>query len=162
MSKLYELTSDFLQVQELIENGDYDRELLENTLECIQCSIEEKVENIVKIIKNLDGESAAYKTEIERMSENKTAIENNVKRLKEMIKQTMEVTKTDKINAGLFKVSISKNGGVAPFEITGTVPKKYMTKPEPVPDNKKIRELLETKKVDWAKLQERGTHLNIR
>ena len=162
MSRLYELTQDFIQVQEMLETGEYDQETLQNTLDCIQCGIEEKAESIVKIIKKMEGEAATYKAEIERMTANKQTIENNIKRLKQMLQETMAATEIKKITTPLFKISIVKNGGVAPFEITGDVPDKYKIKPEPQPDNSKIRELLKTHEVDWAKLKERGTHLTIK
>jgi len=162
MSSLYELTGDFLQVKEMMESGEYDQETLQNTMDCIQCSIEEKAENIVKIMKEKDGQALVYKTEIERMATNKQAVENDVKRLKDMLKTTMDVAELKKIVTPLFKISIAKNGGALPIEILGDVPDEYKTTPTPVPDKTKIKELLGAGDVAWAKFRERGESLRIK
>ena len=52
MSSLYELTGDFLNVQNMLEEEEFDREALLNTLEGIDYAIDIKAENYGKVIKN--------------------------------------------------------------------------------------------------------------
>ena len=79
MVKLYELTDDFKQVQQMIEEG---HEGLEDTLESIELAIEDKLENIARLIKNIEGDIAAFKAEEKRLAERRRTLENEVKNLK--------------------------------------------------------------------------------
>jgi len=74
MPTLYQLTENYIKFNEyansLIESDDIteeDLQMLVDTLDSINDSIEYKVENIVKFMKNLEGDIAAYKAEEERL-----------------------------------------------------------------------------------------------
>lgn len=74
----------------------------------------------------------------------------------------MEATGNLKLQTEHFKISAVKNGGLQPMKITGDVPEEYLEY-KPQPDNKKIRDALNDGiTLDFAHLEERGTHLNIR
>ena len=68
MASLYELTEDYKELLAMAEDEELDSELLADTLEGIEGSIEEKAEACAKIMKELAGESAAIQTEIDRLA----------------------------------------------------------------------------------------------
>lgn len=104
--KLYELTKDYQTVLDLIADGS---EGLDDTLESLGGAIEDKVENIAKVIKTLEARSAAYKAEEARMSTNRLGIDRNIKRLKDYAEQSLLSVGKRKIEGQLFTVSIQKN-----------------------------------------------------
>ncbi|EPV6683415.1 siphovirus Gp157 family protein, partial [Listeria monocytogenes] len=53
--KLYELTQAYNQVLEMAE--ELDTETLQDTLDSIREPIEEKAENIIKMVKSIDAEA---------------------------------------------------------------------------------------------------------
>lgn len=102
MSSLYELTGDFLNVQNMLEEEEFDREALLNTLEGIDYAIDIKAENYGKVIKNLEAAKAGIKgqrdalknalsDEINRLSDKEKAIDNRIKYMKENLGQAMRV-----------------------------------------------------------------------
>src|SRR5699024_1438734 len=102
----YDLTDNFQKVQSLIEDGG---EGLQDTLESIELAIEDKLENIGKVIRNLEAEAKAFKEEEQRLADRRRSIENNIKHLKQYAENSMIVTGDKKIKAGLFTFSIQKN-----------------------------------------------------
>lgn len=57
MASLYELTEDYKELLAMAEDEELDSELLADTLEGIEGSIEEKAEACAKIMQELAGES---------------------------------------------------------------------------------------------------------
>ena len=162
MANIYELTNDFITVQEMMSSGEYNVEALENTLECLEFELEEKAENYAKIMKNLTAEVEGLKAEENRLSQRRKSIENNIKFLKKNLETAMILTGKRKFKTALFSFSIQPNGGKQSLDIHSDVPEEYQ-KIVIEPDNDKIREALESgKKLDFAVLKERGEGLRIR
>lgn len=75
---LYELSTNYLQIQEMIMEG---AEGLEDTLESLNDAIEEKAVGYAKVIKNIEGQVLAIKEEEKRLAERRRSLESNIKRL---------------------------------------------------------------------------------
>ena len=107
---LYELTQNAAYLQQLLEDGDIDEQTFNDSLESLM--IEDKVENICKVIRNLEAQAAAFKEEAERLAKKKKTAENGVNRLKESLVNHLQTTKSEKITAGLFTVTIGTSKAV--------------------------------------------------
>ena len=159
---LYDLTGEYMELLAMMEDPDVDPDVLQDTMEASGGEIEYKAEGYVCVAKELEAEADKFDKEIERLIKNRDSLRNNAKRVKTTLLTAMELIDMPKITTEHFKVSIAKNGGLQPMKITGEVPKEYMLyKPEP--DSKKIREALNNGlALDFAHLEERGRHLNIK
>lgn len=159
---LYDLTGEYMELLTMMEDPDVDPEVLQDTLEAVGGEIEDKAEGYVCVAKELEAEADKFDKEIERLIKNRDSLRNNAKRVKATLLSAMDLIDKPKLTTEHFRVSIARNGGLQPMKITGDVPEEYLIyKPEP--DNKKIREALDNGLVlDFAHLEERGRHLNIR
>ena len=164
---LYEVTGNILALQEMLESPLDDEGILRDTLEAVQGEYEAKIEGYCKVIKNIDADVQAIETEIARLIEKKKVLENNINRLKKAMFDSMKATETANVKAGVFKVSIQRNGGKLPVIVADNVDTTKL------PDNlvvvtrkpsiDSIRELLEAGKVvEGFKLGERGESLRIK
>lgn len=110
MSTLYELTGQYLEIYNL----DMDDETKQDTLDSIDWAedYENKVENYVKVIKNLDADMEVRKNEIERLRKLNDADNSKKERMKEAVKESMELTGHDRVDTPLFKVSFRKSEAV--------------------------------------------------
>ena len=110
MATLYELTGQFLDIYNL----DLDDETKADTLDSIdwQTDYENKVENYIKVIKNLEADIEARKNEIKRLTELNKADEKKKDRLKETLTISMELTGHERVDTILFKVSFRKSEAV--------------------------------------------------
>lgn len=162
---LYELTGQFLELQEIMESGEYDDEVIADTMESLNYKIEEKADNYAKIIRNFSGEIDAIKTEEKRLSERRKSLEKNVDRLKENLKNAMIKTGKKKFKTDCFSFNIQKNGGALPVVVdvpTEDLPDDLVVVTEK-PDLKAIAKLIEeTGDVTYGHFGERGESLRIK
>ena len=114
MTSLYELTQQALYLQDLLQSGDIDEDTFADTLESLD--IETKIENICKVIRNLEADAKAFKEEKDRLAAKQKVAENGVKRLKESLLMHLQVTEQKKVQSGLFKVSVGASKAVEIFD----------------------------------------------
>lgn len=165
MGTIYELTENYKTVEEMLCDEEMDTQTILDTLEAIDGEIEEKADNYAKIMRNLRAEADALKAEEERLYKRRKSREEREKLLKNTLQANLEFIGKTKFKTALFTFSVAANGGKQPLTITdnlGDVPGKYLIPQPPKVDTDAVRELLETKEVDWAHLEPRGTSLRIR
>lgn len=106
---LYELTTEYEQIQELLEteaeanDGIVSDELMER-LTAVSDGIDGKVEACAKVVKNLEAERDAVKAEMERLDARSTSLERNIERLKKAVIAAMERSGKAKVKTALFTV----------------------------------------------------------
>lgn len=155
MSNIYEITDRFLQVVELMESGEYDEEMLETTLECIDCELEEKADGYARIIRNMEATIAGLKAEEERLSQRRKAMENNVKAMKENLLFAMQTTGKVKFKTELFSFNVQKNPAKLVLVEGAEIPAEYLIEQEPKVDTAGIKEQLKQGEVfAFAKLEQ--------
>lgn len=121
MATLYELTGQFLDIYNL----ELDEETKLDTLDSIdwQTDYEEKVENYIKVIKNIESDVEARKAEIKRLTELNKADEKKKDHLKETLSTSMQLTGHERVDTPLFKVSFRKSQAVEVDELV--LPNSY-------------------------------------
>lgn len=133
--KLYELSQSYLEVLELIEEGDTD---LTDTLESITDAIEDKVENIAKLVKTVEAEAAGVESEEKRLADRRKSLQNHAKRLKQFAEEAMIATGQKKIKGPLFTVAIQKNPPSVQVSDESLIPKVYFVAQAPKLDKKEV------------------------
>ena len=108
MSSLFNLTSDYLKVKRMEEEGA-DPELIRDTLESIDSDIEVKADNYVGLIKQLEAEIEAVKKEEMRLSELKRSKSNLINHLKTNLQEMMEATGKERFKTDLHSFYIQNN-----------------------------------------------------
>ena len=135
---LYELSTAFQQVQ----NMDLDPEVMQDTLDSIEDAIENKAENIAKLIRNLESDVAAYKEEEDRLKTKRQATENKVKWLKTYLEDNMKLTGKTKFKSGMFNFSIQKNPASVNITDEKAIPEEFLIQQPPKVDKTSLKEIL--------------------
>lgn len=165
MASLYELQGEYLQLLNMLEDPEVEDQIVLDTLEGIDYELEIKAENYAKIIKELEGTVEVIKTEQKRLSDKKSKLEANVKRLKDNLQEAMTATGKTKFKTDLFSFSIQKNGGALPVIVdvdTAELPDELVQITEK-PDLKAIAKYLEEHpESKLAHYGERGESLRIK
>lgn len=87
-----------------LETGELlDNEMLENTLNDLELSKEEKLTNIAKYIKNLTSDAKALQEEKLKFAKRQRVTENKIKRLKKYIDDFIRNTQGEDFNNFKFK-----------------------------------------------------------
>ena len=162
MSNLYELTSNYETVLNMLYDEEIDEQMIFDTLESIEGEIEDKADNYAKIIKELEAKQKARKEEAKRLTDSAKVFENRAKALKNNLFNAMKETGKTKFATNLFSFNIVKNGGKQALTIDGDVPEEY-TKTIIENDTDKIRQALENgENLPFAHLEPRGESLRIK
>lgn len=135
MATLYELTGQYLEIY----NMELDEETKLDTLDSIdwETEYETKVENYIKVMKNIDADVEARKAEIKRLTELNKADEKKKDHLKDTLLASMNMTGHERVDTPLFKVSFRKSQAV---EVDETVlPEAYKVATWK-PDKKRLKE----------------------
>lgn len=135
MATLYELTGQFLEIYNL----ELDEETKLDTLDSIDWNsdYENKIENYIKVMKNLEADVEARKAEIKRLTELNKVDEKKKDHLKKTLSTSMALTGHERVDTTLFKVSFRKSQAV---EVDETVlPEAYKVATWK-PDKKRLKE----------------------
>ena len=163
MQTLYQLTQDFLELQNMMEEG-VDAQVIADTMEGLDYEIEEKADGYAKVMKNLQAEADAYGKEIARMKERKEALENHIDRMKHSLEAAMIATGKEKFKTKYFGFNIQNNPPKIVIDRPDMIPAEYLIPQPPKADNKALKEYLmqmKDERSDFAHI-ERGRGLRIR
>lgn len=160
---LYNLTGQYL---ELLDMASEDDPAFADTLESITAEIATKTDDYIYVMQSMDDQLANISSEIKRLTEMKTAIEDNKKRMKDTLYKAMKSMDKDEIKTDFHSVKISKVGGkrkmVLDVEDVDKLPLKYV-RTTIVPDTDAIRKDLEAgMELTYAHLEERGETVRIK
>ena len=145
MSSIYELTQDYLQILSMLEDPELNPQTLADTMEGIEGEFEIKAENYAKVMKNLEGDILAIKTEIDRLTAKKKALENNIKNMKSTLQTAMETTGKTKFKTELFSFNIQKSAPsvVIDEQYIENIPDKYLKYKDPEIDKIAIKDAIQ-------------------
>jgi hypothetical protein len=165
MTSLYELSNEYLSIQNKLIEAEFDEQVIADTLESMSGELEVKAENVGKFILNLEAQAAAIKDAEKRMAERRKAIEAKSEQIRKYLKENMERCGITKIESPYFALTIKKNPSNVVIDDAGGIPSSlyvYPEAPAPFPDKKAIAELLKaSEEVSGAHL-ENATRLEIK
>ena len=153
MAKLYELATGYKNIEYIIELGGNEEEL-NAVLNSLDAEIEDKAENIAKIIKNYEGDIAAFKEEEKRIAERRRKLENDVKRLKQYLEDNMKMTGKTKFKSGTFSFNIAKNPASVEITNVDIISSDYKVLTETIDKKAILQDLKEGKDVQGAILKQ--------
>lgn len=162
MATLFEITTEFQQFYDMMTDEDMTDQAFLDTLESLTGELAAKASGYANVIKQVDMEAKQAKALELEFKHKKEVRENRIKLMKERIKDAMLTAKVEELDAGKFKIKLKGNGGLEPLKITGDVPDNYK-KIIVENDTELIRKALEEgKELDFAHLEPRGKHIEIK
>lgn len=165
LRKLYCTQEAINDLLECVEDGDYTTEQVADTIEALNCTIEQNCDDIANVIASLTGEQEYLREEMSRLSLRFTKLTDKKVRLQEGLKFYLKSKGMKKVHTNNYDFSVCKNGGKQPIEITvdsHDIPKEYCYF-QPKPNTDIIRKALESgQDLEFAHFGERGEHIRIR
>lgn len=114
MSSIYTLNKDYAELSAMLEAAETEEEIqaIQDTLEMINVSIEEKLENTAKYMINVESDIQGIKAEIDRLNKVKKSKESTIETLKNNIEYSMKQKGLEKLEVGTFKAGYRKSESV--------------------------------------------------
>lgn len=113
MANLYELMTDFESLQTAVEDDDVseeDLDLLLKELENTKGDLRVKVDNICRLIRNVDAEKEKFKAEEARLAARRKALDGKSKKIHAWLKFSMDLLDIEKLKTEMFEVAIVDQG----------------------------------------------------
>lgn len=142
MASIYELNKDYAELSAMLEAAETPEEIeaIQNTLEMLDLSIEEKIENTAKYMVNIEADIQGIKAEIDRLNKIKKSKESTIETLKNNIEYSMKQKGIEKLEVGTFKAGYRKSESVEVDDLK-SIPSDYI-KTEIKPDKTAIKKAL--------------------
>jgi len=104
--KLYEITAQYQNIYALLQNPEFaENEDILTALDQIEDAFENKAQQTIFMMKNIEAEIDPIDTEIKRLQAMKKAHQNNIDRIKNRLRENMKAVGKSKLNCGLFSLS---------------------------------------------------------
>lgn len=152
MATLYEMTEQAQHLYGLLESGEIDQQILEDSLESIGAN--EKLESYIYIQKQLESDLTAFKSEKDRLDKKIKACSNNIEKMKAAVLMFMLAAGVKKAKAGTFNLSVGTSEKIYVTD-ESKLPKEFFIEQQPKIDLASIKKLLKSgEKVPGAKLEQ--------
>lgn len=152
MSKLYDLTQNYLNILEL--EDQLPEELLKEALENVEGDLQEKYENIGKLLAEIDASIAALKSEEDRLHEKRKVMENKKASIKDYAFRNLKLLNIPKLQTPLFAYSIKRNPGSVNIVNEELIPAEYYVTKFELSKKLMLEKLKNGEEVPGAELQQ--------
>ena len=162
MSTLYEITQNMKQLNNYLDNEEFNEEIYNNTLDIIKTELSNKSTSLIHVIKNIESDETMIDNEIKRLKAIKDRKSKNLKDIKEYIKVCMEQMNLTKIETPIGNFSLRKSESIDIINPV-KIPAQYLnTVVEYKPDKVKIKEAIKSGiKIEGAEIVT-NNNLNIK
>lgn len=130
--RLYEISSEFQKVVDLIENCDEMSPEMIDMLNTVSESAHEKVIAVGAFIKNLEVKAKSMEDYIKTMSERCAKVENKIVNLKDYLRHNMDILGLNKVESPEFDVQLRTNQYSLELFDQALLPKEYIKTKEVV------------------------------
>ena len=149
---LYEINGSILQLTEMLESGEIDETVYNDTIESLGAEI--AVEDVVKAIRNKQAEAEAIKAEADKLTDKRRRAEAAAEGLKNILLTYLTATQQKKVSAGVFTIRRGASKSVEILDETA-IPESYLIAQSPKVDKKAIlAKLKEGETIEGAQLKE--------
>ena len=121
--KLYELTGQYLALQQLADNPDID---LTDTLEGLTGEIELKAQGLLQVVRGIEADIEAVDTEIKRLQEIKKTRQNRIDSLRDYLRFNMQQSGITSIKCPLFSITLAAGRDVAVITDESKLPRDLL------------------------------------
>lgn len=151
---LYEMTNEMLELQAMLE--EEDSEAVQDTLDMVVQDFADKAESYGIIIKQLDAEASALRTEEQALAARRRQKEKAVERMRSAVLRAMALTGQRKLETPRVAYSLRAAQNVV-IDHFDQIPEEMLRFKEPEADKTKIRAYLKLGTCDWAHLETRDS-----
>tara|TARA_R100000458_G_C8238089_1_gene217872 strand:- start:449 stop:955 length:507 start_codon:yes stop_codon:yes gene_type:complete len=107
--KLYELTKDIKEINDLIESGEIEANDALDTLESLDLAVKQKGTDITALLLNEEASIKALKEAEEKIANRRKRKQNKIEWLKQYLLENMEANGIQSLESPEFAVSLVKN-----------------------------------------------------
>lgn len=133
MFEAFELAAQYRQLAELLAERHDDEQLIADTLESCAAPLDEQLENLAKMVRNIEAADSGVVQTIQSLEARHERLQRAAERGRRIILEVMRVAQRDRVNTALFSLAIKKNPPQVVIDREADLPPIYFTHHEPPP-----------------------------
>jgi hypothetical protein len=133
MFEAFELAAQYRQLAELLAERHDDEQLIADTLESCAAPLDEQLENLAKMVRNIEAADSGVVQTIQSLEARHERLQRAAERGRKIILEVMKVAQRDRVNTALFSLAIKKNPPQVVIDREADLPPIYFTHHEPPP-----------------------------
>jgi phage host-nuclease inhibitor protein Gam len=119
--RLYEIASEYMQLQALAESGEDVGPMLAT----VDVALAEKAQGVVYVLKNLEAEAEAFRAEETRLAARRQTLERAADQIRDRVRSAMAAGGVTRVKAGTFSISLSEGCERVEVEDAAAVPEAF-------------------------------------
>ena len=141
---LMDLTGDYLQMLDLLDDPELDPQTLKDTMEGIEGAFEDKFDGYAAVLRQITGYVKTLEEEKKRLDDRIKVFQNNMSRMKEIMLFAMNATGKTKFKTAQnsFWTQKTTESVVIDAENVDSIPEEFLRFKAPEPDKTKIKEAI--------------------
>lgn len=157
---IYELSDKYQQILDLLQSVDISnneeyQQILEDTLASISDALDTKADGYVKVIAQMKSDQEMLKVERDRINARIKSLNNNVKRMQEVLYDVLKASGKDKVKTPLYSIWIQQNPPSVEILDEVVIPKSYWVEQLPTLDKRQLlADLKEGKEIKGAQIKQ--------
>ncbi|MGV3741046.1 MAG: siphovirus Gp157 family protein [Burkholderiaceae bacterium] len=137
----FELAAQYRQLAEMLAERHDDQQVIDDTLESLSGPFDEQLENLAKMVRNIEAAQAGIAQTIANLEVRQAALERAAERGKRLIQELMQMAQRERVHTALFAMALKKNPPQVVVDNPQALPEAYLTRheaPPPSPNKKAI------------------------
>jgi len=161
----FELAAQYRELAEFLAEQHEDPQVIRDTLEGESGPLDEHLENLAKMVRNLEAADSGIMRTMEDLAARHTALQRAAERGRKLILELMHSAQRERVTTALFSLVVKKNPPAVVIDSEAELPPEFLHQPEappPVPDKKAIAAALKAGQAVPGAHAEQGLRLDIR
>ena len=161
----FEMATQYRQLAELLAEQHDDEQVIADTLESLSGPLDERLENLAKMVRNLESAADGVQKTMESLQARHAALERATERGRKLILDLMQTARRERVTTALFSLAIKKNPSLVVIDQEAALPPAYLIHhdaPPPTPNKKAIANALKAGISVSGAHSEQGVRLEIR
>jgi len=137
----FELAAQYRRLAEMLADRHDDEQLIADTLESISGPLDERLENLAKMVRNMETAANGVERTIASLETRHAALLRGAERGRKLILDLMQASRRERVTTALFSLAVKKNPPQVIVDRQADLPPTYLTcheAPPPTPNKKAI------------------------
>jgi hypothetical protein len=137
----FEVAAQYRRLAEQLAERHEDERVIADTLESISGPLDERLENLAKMVRNLEAAARGVEQTIAGLEARHAGLQRAAEQGRLLILDLMQAAQRDKVTTALFSLAVKRNPPAVVVECEAELPPAYLVyrdPPPPAPDKKAI------------------------
>lgn len=144
MKTLYDIAEEYRELLDLMQSAEVDEETIQDTIEAtgLKDDFRNKIDGYLYVIDDLEASNDRIKNEEKRLAERRRMQEKNIRKMKDMLTDTMQLLDIQKERTDRYTVWVQNNPVKLNIEDEQFIPAEFYEEQKPKLNRKKLTDYL--------------------